>query len=268
MCKKMLDLQKIMDIVYEAGEILKSAHLEKSEIFEKEGDTNFVTAFDMKIQDFLIENILVQMPEAVFFGEEEGGNNKKVISQDGYTFIIDPIDGTTNFLFDYSMSCISVGIAFKGELVAGIVYNPFIDAMYHAEKGKGSYVNNRRLVMDNRGLSEGISAFGCARYNENNTDLLFTSVRELFNRTLAIRSSGSAAIDLSRIASGANVIYLEMLLQPYDYAASAVIIEEAGGVITQIDGSPITLDKGCSILAGTKKGTSEMREIIYQKISE
>lgn len=270
-----LDLEKIIEIVYAAGEIILDAHLDKSEIYDKEGDANFVTAYDMKVQQYLISEILKLIPDASFYGEEEGDGNEKKIAEKGYTFIIDPIDGTTNFMFGYNNSCVSVGVTLDGELMAGIVYHPHVDAMYYAQKGKGSFLRSknrketdlagyvdRELKLTNRGLGEGLSAFGCARYNENSTDLLFATVKKLFYKTLAIRSSGSAAIDLSRIASGANVVYLEMLLQPYDYAASAVIIEEAGGVIAQIDGTPITLDKGCSILAGTKKASGELRELI------
>jgi len=257
-----LDLEVIKGIVCEAGVILKYANLNKEEIFEKEGDANFVTAFDMRIQKFLIERILEVMPDANFYGEEEEDLNRKEIATDGYTFIIDPIDGTTNFMFGYNQSCISVGIALNGELVAGIVYNPYVDEMYYAEKGKGTFVNGCQLEMIDRGLAEGISSFGCARYNEDSTGLLFATVEKLFHKTLAIRSCGSAAIDLSRIAGGANVVYFEMLLQPYDYAAAAVLIEEVGGVITQLDGSPITIDKGCSILAGTKKAAGELKELL------
>ena len=90
-------------------------------------------------------------------------------------------------------------------------------------------------------------------------------MRELFDRSLSIRSGGSAALDLCRIAGGSNVIYLETKLQPYDYAAASVIIEEAGGVITQIDGTPVTLHEPCSILAGTELGCSETREIFLRK---
>lgn len=257
-----MDINVIIEIVREAGEILKSAHLQKDQIFDKEGDANFVTAFDMKIQKFLIEKILEVDPSASFYGEEESADNKKEISSTGYTYIIDPIDGTTNFMFDYKTSCISVGIAYKGSMYAGIIYNPYVDTMFHAVRNEGSYVNNRRLTLENKGLADGISAFGCARYNEDSTDLLFATVKKLFYKTLAIRSCGSAAIELARIANGSNAVYFEMLLQPYDYAAGAVIIEEAGGVITQIDGSPITIDKGCSILAGTKKAAEELRKLL------
>ena len=261
-----LDLEIIKGIVCEAGVLLKRAHLNKDEIFEKEGDANFVTVFDMKIQKFLIERILEVIPDAHFFGEEEEDLNKKEIAKEGYTFIIDPIDGTTNFMFGYNQSCISVGVAKDGELFAGIIYNPYVDEMFYAEKGKGAFLNGNDLIMADRGLSEGISCFGCARYNESSTGVLFATVQELFYQSLAIRSGGSAAIDLARIASGANVSYVEMMLQPYDYAAAAVIIEEAGGVITQIDGKPITIDKGCSILAGTKKAHAMELEILKSKM--
>ena len=111
-------------------------------------------------------------------------------------------------------------------------------------------------------MTREIAAFGCARYNDENVEVLFDTVKELFRRSLSIRSGGSAALDLCRIASGSNVIYLEMKLQPYDYAAASVIVEEAGGVIAQIDASPITLHKPCSILAGTRRGCEETRKLI------
>ncbi len=110
------------------------------------------------------------------------------------------------------------------------------------------------------GLEDGICAFGAARYNEG--DGIFDVLPTLFTRSLSLRNGGSAAIDLCRIASGSNVGYVEMLLQPYDYAAASVIIEEAGGVISQADGSAITLDKGCSIVAGTNKAVEEIKGIM------
>ena len=150
------------------------------------------------------------------------------------------------------------------EMIAGYVYNPFTDEMYEAEKGKGAYLNGRRLRIQNKGLSEGIVAFGCARYNEGDTDALFSITKELYLKSLSIRNGGSAALDLCRAASGSNVIYLELMLQPYDYAAASVIISEAGGVIAQVDGLPITMDKGCPVLAGTPKAVEEARKVCEQ----
>ena len=119
--------------------------------------------------------------------------------------------------------------------------------------------------MEDLPVEQGIVAFGAARYNDEHVDLLFSVVKNLFHRCLAIRSGGSAALDLAKIASGSNAAYVEMKLQPYDYAAAAVMIEEAGGRIVQMDGKPITLDRPCSILAGTRKAVAQILQTIREE---
>lgn len=248
-------------IVREAGKMISEARLTAENVHQKEGIANFVTHFDIEVQSFLIGKLKELLPEAAFFGEEDTEGNTKC-STEGYCFYIDPIDGTTNFIFGYQHSCVSVGLAYHGKMTAGLVYNPYTDSMYKAVRGKGAYLNERRLVIDNKSIAEGIVAFGCARYNEGDTDLLFDVVKALYLRSLSIRNGGSAALDLCRVAAGANVIYLELKLQPYDYAAASVIIEEAGGVIRQADGSEITLDRPCSILGGTAVACDEVRGML------
>lgn len=252
-------MNKIESVIREAGLLLLYAHPTKRDIHQKQGLANFVTDYDVKIQKYLMAEFSAIIPDAAFYGEEDADGNRKNVS-DGYTFFIDPIDGTTNFMFDYQNSCVSVGLAEAGKIIAGWVYNPYMDQMWSAVKGGGAYLNNRQLKIWNKGLANGICAFGCARYNEG--DGIFDILPELFSRSLSIRNGGSAAIDLCRIASGSNVGYIEMLLQPYDYAAAGLIIEEAGGVIEQTDGSPVTLDRGCSIIAGTLKAVKEIRKLI------
>lgn len=255
----------ITTLIREAGQKLRQAAPAEDTIHQKEGPANFVTDFDTEIQKFLIGGLKKILPEAEFFGEEDTEENKGASASGEYTFYIDPIDGTTNFMFRYNHSCVSVGLARREQMIAGFVYNPYVDEMFTAVRGKGSFLNGRKLEIRNRSVAEGIAAFGCARYNDENVGALFDTVRELFDRSLSIRSGGSAALDLCRIAGGSNVIYLETKLQPYDYAAASVIIEEAGGVITQIDGPPVTLHEPCSILAGTELGCSETREIFLRK---
>lgn len=255
----------ITTLIREAGQKLRQAAPAEDTIHQKEGPANFVTDFDTEIQKFLISGLKKILPEAEFFGEEDTEENKGASASGEYTFFIDPIDGTTNFMFRYNHSCVSVGLARREQMIAGFVYNPYVDEMFTAVRGKGSFLNGRKLEIRNRSVTEGIAAFGCARYNDENVGVLFDTVRELFDRSLSIRSGGSAALDLCRIAGGSNVIYLETKLQPYDYAAASVIIEEAGGVITQIDGTPVTLHEPCSILAGTELGCSETREIFLRK---
>lgn len=152
------------------------------------------------------------------------------------------------------------GLAHKDQMIAGFVYHPYINDMYIAIRGKGSYLNGKRIQLADKSVTEGIVEFGCARYNEAGIDWLFRVVKDMFQNSLSIRCGGSAALGLCRAASGSNTVYLELKLQPYDYAAASVILEEAGGVITQIDGSPITLHEGCSIIGGTPKAWKESKE--------
>ncbi|MBQ3786418.1 MAG: inositol monophosphatase [Lachnospiraceae bacterium] len=250
---------KIEEIIKQAGSMILSAHLKDSDIHQKKGPANYVTDYDVKIQEFLILELSKLFPGCAFFGEEDTAGNEQQV-EEGYTFFIDPIDGTTNFLFDYHNSCVSIGLALNGQMAAGWVYHPYTDQLWSAVKGDGAYLNNKLLKLNDSALNEGICAFGCARYNEG--DKVFKVIEELFMNSLSIRNGGSAAIDLCRIASGSNVGYVEMKLQPYDYAAASVIITEAGGEIGQADGSPITLDKPCSIVAGTHRSAAKMREII------
>jgi myo-inositol-1(or 4)-monophosphatase len=259
------DIKRLQMIVKEAGQILRSARAADGNVEQKQGDANFVTEFDVKIQQFLMEKLGEMIPDASFFGEEDTEGNQTGRLGEGFTFIIDPIDGTTNFLFDCRYSCISVAVAWGGALVAGCIYNPYLEQMYVAVRGLGAYVNGKRLKMEDLPLEKGIVAFGAARYNDDRVDFLFDLVKNLFHRCLAVRSGGSAALDLAKIAAGSNVAYLELLLQPYDYAAAAVMIEEAGGRIAQMDGRPITLDRPCSILAGTKTAVAQILKTIREE---
>ena len=261
-----IDYKAVEEIVRRAGRMIKEAYLSSDSVQHKEGDANFVTSYDVAIQKFLIDELHGIVPEAAFFGEEETEGNTREKELDGLCFLIDPIDGTTNFMFRYNYSCVSVGLAYARKMIAGFVYNPYVDEMFTAVRGEGAYLNGNRIHMPDSTLEDGIASFGCARYNDPNTDLLFRVVQEMFNRSLAVRSGGSAALDLCRVAAGASVVYLEMKLNPYDYAAASIIIEEAGGeaggVITQIDGSKITLDQPCSILGAAPKAAGEVRDMI------
>lgn len=259
----MVDYKKIEECVREAGKIVLGASLDSLSVSAKQGAANFCTEYDVKVQEFLIDGLSKILPEADFFGEEETERNG-LNDNSEYTFYIDPIDGTTNFMYGYNHSSVSVGLKNKNEMVAGFVYNPYVDKMYKAVRGEGAFLNGKPLKIDDLPIEEGIIAFGCARYNEANVDVLFSSVKELFLNSLSIRSGGSAAIDISRVASGSNVIYLELKLQPYDYAAASVIVEEAGGVITKINGDKIRFDEPCSVLCGTKKAAMQTRDILIK----
>lgn len=251
----------IIEVVKEAGEMIRSAHEKEIAVFEKQGDANFVTRCDKDVQSFLITNLRRVLPEAHFLAEEDGIQQEL---GEGYCFIIDPIDGTTNFIFDYHYSCVSVGLALKGRMQFGAVYNPYTEQLYTAVKGEGAKLNGKEIHSSEKGLAENITAFGAARYNSDETDRIFEYAKRLYLNSLAVRSGGSAALDICKVASGANGLYVEMMLQPWDYAAASLIVIEAGGFISTIDGKMITLDRPCSILAAGRKCWKEAAKLFKE----
>lgn len=240
-------LNKIIDIVHECGEIMLSATDIQRKIHRKEGKGNFVTDYDSKVQAVLKEKLLALLPEAVFYGEEDDAD-KADISK-GYAFIVDPIDGTTNFSRGLGCSCISVALSKDGYPVKGVVYNPYRQETFSAENGKGAYLNGEPIHVSDRTLEEGIVFFGTAPYNEALAKKSMDMVYQYFLRTQDVRRSGSAAIDLCTIACGRAELYFELLLNPWDYAAGALIVEEAGGIVSGPGGQPLTFDRKQGVVA-------------------
>ena len=219
----------------------------------KEGRANLVTAYDRQVQKELQKSLTRILPEAVFVGEEED-IHASIAS--GYAWIVDPIDGTTNFIKDYHVSAISVGLTRDGIPCMGLIYNPYLDEMFYAISGEGAFCNGRPIHVSSSPLEEGIVLFGTSPYYPELTDRSFALARQLFAQSLDIRRSGSAALDLCSIAAGRAELYFELRLSPWDYAAGSIIVEEAGGKITRLDGSPVTYSQPCEILA--TNGIAEM----------
>ncbi len=239
------ELERICEIVRECGNLIKNADRTSLGIDSKAGRANFVTEYDKKVELILKEGLLSVIPEALFIGEE--GEAQAFNNEDKF-FIVDPIDGTTNFIKDYHMSCISVALIDGGKGSKAVIYNPYLDEMFTAEAGQGAFLNGKRIQVSNQPLSNGIVLFGSSPYNEELSEKSFKTAYTYFRKALDIRRSGSAALDMCSIASGRAELYFELILQPWDYAAGALIVEEAGGVVTDMDGNSICYDKPCSIL--------------------
>ena len=239
-------VDKIADAVRDCGKIMLEAVRTSDMVDEKEGHANFVTTYDKKVQETLKEKLTEILPAAAFVGEED---DIHASIQKGLAFIVDPIDGTTNFIKDYHVSAISVGLINDGRSYIGVVYNPYLDEMFTAERGKGAFLNGKPIHVSRNPLSEGIVLFGTAPYYEELSRKSFDLAYEYFRQALDIRRSGSAAIDLCSIAAGRAEVYFELRLSPWDYAAGSLIVEEAGGVVTTVDGGEITFERPCSVLA-------------------
>lgn len=238
---------EIEKVVREASAIIMEAKRTEEMVSSKEGHANFVTTYDKAVQDYLKKNLLALLPEAVFVGEEE---DMHMSVGKGYAFIVDPIDGTTNFIRNMKASCISVGLLQDGAQYIGVIYNPYLDEMFSAEKGCGAFLNGEQIHVSNAPLSEGIIIFGTAPYYEELCKKSFEMAYELCKKGLDVRRSGSAAIDLCNIACGRAELFFELRLSPWDYAAGSLIVREAGGKVVTAEGGEITFDSPCSIVAG------------------
>lgn len=237
---------KIIAETYDCGQVIKNADRTKVVVDEKEGRANFVTSYDKNVQKMIMQRLADSFPEAVFVGEEE---EIHASIEKGFAFIVDPIDGTTNFMKDYHSSCISVGMTLDGKPVAGVVYNPYLEEMFYAEKDKGAYCNNKKISVSGESIENAVVLFGTSPYNEELRDKTFDMAKEYISHALDIRRSGSAAIDLCSIAAGRAEIYFECILSPWDYAAGSLIVTEAGGKVSTIDGDELVYDRKCSMLA-------------------
>ena len=246
-------LKKITEIVKEAGKIVLSAHNQENTITAKEGKKNFVTKYDVAVQEFLFKELGKAFPDAQFIGEE--GEND--FSTDGLRFIIDPIDGTTNFMQDYRCSCISVALCNGNDVVAGVVYNPYTDELFSAEKGKGAYLNGDRISVSERPLSDGLALFGTSPYHPENTDETFSLLRKVFDFSRDIRRSGSAAFDICTVACGRCEVFFEKGLQPWDIAAGTLILKEAGGIALNYDGTEISFSTPNDVVFANPKAYKE-----------
>lgn len=228
-------LNKIIQIVKEAGKIILSAHNQENTITAKEGKKNFVTMYDLAVQEFLFKELGKAFPDADFVGEEGESN----LTSKALRFIIDPIDGTTNFMQDYRCSCISVALCKENEVFAGVVYNPYTNEIFSAEKGNGAYLNGEKISVSDRPLSDGLALFGTSPYHPENTDETFALLRKVFDLSRDIRRSGSAAYDICMVACGRCEVFFEKSLQPWDIAAGTLILNEAGGTAMNYNGKEI-----------------------------
>lgn len=242
--------KELEEILRDAGQIMLGAQSIENSVQEKEGSANFVTQYDVAVQQLLRRRLLELRPNAQFIGEEEDCHADLLQKE---AFIVDPIDGTTNFIKHYDSSAVSVAFAYGGKVVVGAVYNPYRDEFFYAEIGQGAFCNDVPIHVQDLPLSQSLVCFGTSPYYSELTHPTFVLAESLLNHALDLRRSGSAAIDLCDVARGRAGLMFELVLSPWDYAAASLIVTEAGGCIGQLDGSPVTLEHPCGVVAGAPK---------------
>jgi myo-inositol-1(or 4)-monophosphatase len=223
-----------------AGKFLKQNVGKIKDIQLKSGqEKNLVTEIDKKSEAMIIELITKHFPSHTILAEEGGG---KKSPRSDVKWIIDPLDGTTNYTHGFPVFCVSIGIEVKEQLVAGVIYDPNFDEMFTAEKGKGAYLNGKRISVSKRtSLKESLLVTGFP-YNvaENPNNAIEHFVHFLMDAQ-AVRRMGSAAIDLAYVAAGRYEGFWEVALNPWDMAAGALLVEEAGGKVTRFSGEPFNI---------------------------
>lgn len=250
-------LRKIINAVRKAGEIYKSADRDLG-IEQKGSNVNLVTKYDKLIQDFLYSELSKIIPDAKFVGEE--GDGDKTVGE-GYCFIIDPIDGTTNFIKGFQHSAISVGLAKDGVLTHGVVFDPDLDNMFYAESGKGAYLNGEAIKVSDCTLNNSLVLFGTCPYEHELANETFTLTEKIFDKAIEVRRSGCAALDICYVACGKADMYYELILRTWDWAGATVILSEAGGVCSQANGEKLNLNETKSYLCANKNNIKEFYEI-------
>ena len=213
----------------------------------RKGAHDFVTAADHKSEKILHEALLKARPDFGFVMEESG----IVIGKDAsHRWHIDPLDGTLNFLHGVPHFAISLGLEREGAYVAGVVYDPIKDELFIAEKGKGAFLNNRRLRVSGRtDMAEALMATGVSPTNRTGFPQFFKEVSAVMEKTSSFRRFGSAALDLAYVAAGRFEGYWEAGLNSWDVSAGVVLVREAGGFVTEYSGADFTPDS-VSLIAG------------------
>ena len=229
-------------------------------VYSKGRHADFVTEGDVAVQDFLLTELGRAFPGARFLAEEGEGQTLT----DAFTFIIDPIDGTTNYFRRRRCSMISIGAVEGKTPVFGMIYDPYRDEMYHAEPGKGAWCNAERLHVADMPFDKALIGFGTAPYYEELFAVTGRTFAELLPRVADVRRTGSACMDMCDVAAGRSDGHFEWRLQPWDYCAATLLVEEAGGRCGNILGGPVTYDQGIPHMAASPRIFDELQSLLQK----
>jgi myo-inositol-1(or 4)-monophosphatase len=225
------------------------------------GPANFASSADHRSEEILYRELSKARPGYGFLMEERGpveGPDKT------HRWIVDPLDGTTNFLHGVPLFCIAIALEREDEIVAGLTYNPIHDELYTAEKGQGAFLNNRRLrVGARRSLADSLITTGIPHRGRSGHERFLAECKGLMSQVAGIRRTGSAAIDLAWVAAGRFDGYIEHGLSPWDMAAGSLLVREAGGLVTDAKGGKRMLETG-DIVAGNAQVHRAMLELLAQ----
>ena len=237
---------KLIQIAQEAGAFFQKKDL--TQVTEKEGHGNYVTNIDCQAQAYLEEKLLQLLPGSAFIGEEK--ENQALTNAP--TWIVDPLDGTTNMIHDYRFSAVSIALCVDKKPVTGLIWQPFSRELFYAEKGEGAFLNGERIHVSDTPFNRALVAVGTAPYDEELAETGIRLAGDFLRACADFRRSGSAALDLAYLACGRHDIFFELRLRPWDYAAGSLMVQEAGGsVLMPLAGDGLNYELTTAILAAT-----------------
>ena len=210
-------------IAREAGRIILS--FGEFNVEEKEGHANFVTDVDCAVQEYLSKALSDLLPGSAFIGEEQ--DNEQLT--DVPTWVIDPVDGTTNLIHNYRQSAVSIALLEDKQPVLAAVYQPYTDELFFALKGCGATLNGEKISASAHPFERALVCFGTSPYNAELAERSLKLALAFLKNAADIRRSGSAALDLAHVACGREDVFFEIVLKPWDFAAGALLVKEAGG---------------------------------------
>ncbi|MBR0144206.1 MAG: inositol monophosphatase [Clostridia bacterium] len=240
--------EALCTLLHKAGEIMLSAH-GSGRVFTKPGDANYVTEYDIRVQRFLREELSRLLPEADFIGEEDEEKH----GSESLRWIVDPIDGTTNFMHGLLESSVSAALCEGGDTLLGAVYQPYRDEFFFAEKGKGASLNREAIRVSGHAPEGALFTFGTTPYDRSSAGKTFRLLEAVFPFVADLRRSGSAAQDMAYVAAGRTDGFFEYRLSPWDFAAGKLLVTEAGGLASDLSGKALDVRAPSAVLCGGKE---------------
>ncbi len=263
-------MSQLLEVAVEAaragGEVALASwrNLAEGSVSEKEKN-DFVTSVDRESEERIVSRIRQSLPCDNFLGEEGGRRGADTSAR---TWIIDPLDGTSNFIAGFPFWSVSIAAREGEEIVAGVVWDPLRQELYTAERGSGAFRNGMRIRVTGReGVTGAFLATGFPFRSRDKIDLYLSVFRELFLRARGIRRAGSAALDLAMVAAGVYDGFFEFRLSIWDIAAGALLVEEAGGRLTDFSGGTRFWERG-NVVAGSPAVAADILETVASVVTE
>ncbi|MGF0096103.1 inositol monophosphatase family protein [Peptoniphilus sp. SGI.035] len=252
-------LIKIEKLMKDASKIF--FELDPKNNFEMKGRNDYVTEVDFKVQEFLEKNLLKLIEGSNLLAEEKDKSKSEIKE---YTWVLDPVDGTTNLVHEFNHSVISLALLENSQIIIGAIYDPFRDEFFSAIKGEGAKLNGSEIkTSDCKNFSEALIGSGTGGGRVGRADETFEMLRFIYNNTNGIRHIGSAALEMCYASCGRYDAFIDDGLNLWDYAAGTLIVREAGGLVINIHGEEVGCERFGGIICGNKNIVEELRRFVY-----